>query len=63
MTAQQFFKLVTEMREAQKEYFRFKNNKALVDSKRLEKAVDAEIERVKKILYEKQNPKLDLLRR
>lgn len=60
MTAQQFFKLVTEMREAQKEYFRFKNNKALVDSKRLEKAVDAEIERVKKILYEKQNPKLDL---
>jgi len=48
------------MREAQKEYFRFKNNKALVDSKRLEKAVDAEIERVKKILYEKQNPKLDL---
>ena len=48
------------MREAQKEYFRFKNNKALVDSKRLEQRVDAEIARVKQILYEKQNPKLNL---
>ncbi|MBR6630438.1 MAG: hypothetical protein IKK89_00655 [Alistipes sp.] len=60
MNAEQFFKLVTEMRGAQKEYFRFKSNRALVESKRLEKAVDAEIERVNKILHEKQNPKLDL---
>ena len=60
MTAQEFFNLVAEMREAQKEYFRFKNNKALVDSKRLEQRVDAEIARVKQILYEKQNPKLNL---
>ena len=48
------------MRGAQKEYFRFKSNRALVESKRLEKAVDAEIERVNKLLHEKQNPKLDL---
>jgi len=58
MTAEMFFRLVAQMREQQRAYFRTRSSKALADSRRLEKDVDAEIERVTKILTDKQNPKL-----
>lgn len=58
MDAKSFFYLVAKMREKQKEYFRTRSGVALSYSKDLEKRVDAEIDRVKKILHEKQNPTL-----
>ena len=56
--ARQFFDLVCRMREAQKTYFRTRATPALNESRRLEKAVDAEIARVRDIVYKKQNPSL-----
>ena len=58
MDAQHFFRLVEKTRDKQKEYFRTKTQAALKESKLLEKAVDDEIERVNKLLAEKQQPKL-----
>lgn len=58
MDAKDFFDLVVKMREKQKEYFRTRSSSSLSHSKDLEKRVDAEIDRVNKILYDKQNPKL-----
>lgn len=46
------------MREKQREYFRTRSRMALAESKRLEKVIDNEIERVKRVIQEKQNPKL-----
>ena len=54
----EFFDTVSLMREKQREYFKTKSSAALTESKRLEKVVDKEIERVKRIIQEKQNPKL-----
>ncbi|WP_248637639.1 hypothetical protein [Porphyromonas levii] len=45
------------MRNAQKLYFKTRSPRALNDSKELEKEIDAEIERVKKIEAEKYKPK------
>lgn len=56
--AYQFFRLVECMRKAQKEYFRYKTSAYLNKSKRLEKEVDAEINRVNNLLIDKQQPKL-----
>lgn len=50
MKARQFFDLVTQMRSAQKRYFRTRTPAALNESKALEKQVDEEIERVTNIL-------------
>ena len=50
MNAKQFFLLVGDMRSAQKEFFRTKSQAALSESKQLEKAVDAEIQRVNEII-------------
>lgn len=58
MNSREFFDKVYRMREAQKEYFRTKSGRALSDSKRLEKEIDAEIERVNKVMEERQNPKM-----
>lgn len=58
MDAKAFFDLVVKMREHQKDYFRTRSKSALSYSRDLEKRVDAEIDRVKKVLHEKQNPKL-----
>lgn len=58
MDAQQFFRLVVKLRDKQKEYFRTRTQVALRESKHLEKAVDDEIERVNKLLTERQQPKL-----
>ena len=58
MNALDFFNLVTKMRDKQKEYFRTRSASALQESKRLEKQVDEEIQRVNEIIKDKQEPKL-----
>lgn len=52
MTAKDFFDLVVEMRKAQKNYFKTRNQGYLDRSKSLEKQIDAEIERVQKLTSE-----------
>lgn len=59
MTPKEFFDKVSRMRKAQKEYFRTRSGRALSDSKRLEKEIDDEIERVEKVIEEKNNPKME----
>lgn len=58
MDTQQFFRLVAKLRDKQKEYFRTRTQATLKESKHLEKAVDDEIDRVNKLLTERQQPKL-----
>ena len=50
MNARDFFDLVSDMRQAQKDYFRTRDKEILVKSKELEKRVDDEIKRVTTIL-------------
>ncbi len=50
MTAREFFELVVRMRRSQKEYFKNRSRLYLRESKELEQKVDAEIERVEKIM-------------
>ena len=59
MSPKEFFDKVCRMRKAQKEYFRTRSGRALADSKRLEKEIDDEIERVSKLMEEKNNPKME----
>lgn len=59
MSPKEFFDKVCRMRKAQKEYFRSRSGRALADSKRLEKEIDDEIERVEKVMEEKNNPKME----
>lgn len=47
MTAREFFYLVSNMRQAQREYFRTRDQQYLRACKRLEGEVDEEIARVK----------------
>lgn len=58
MDAKAFFFLVERIRAKQKEYFKTRTSASLTESKTLEKAVDAEIARVRDIVYKKQNPSL-----
>lgn len=58
MDAKSFFKLVSALRDKQKEYFRTRSQVALRESKALEKRVDDEIKRVEQILNDKREPKL-----
>lgn len=58
MTPKEFFEKTARMRERQKAYFRTRSGDALTDSKRLEREIDAEIDRVRKIETERQNTKL-----
>lgn len=58
MDAKSFSRKVEQMRKAQKEYFRTKSGRALNESKRLEQDIDAEIERVNRVMAERQNPKM-----
>lgn len=46
MNAREFFDVVSQMREAQKSYFRTRSKSSLEKSKELEKKVDDEIRRV-----------------
>lgn len=59
MSPKEFFDKVCRMRKAQKEYFRTRSGRALADSKRLEKEIDDEIERVNKVMEEMNNPKIE----
>lgn len=59
MSPKEFFDKVCRMRKAQKEYFRTRSGRALADSKRLEKEIDDEIERVNKVVEAKNNPKME----
>lgn len=59
MNPKEFFDKVCRMRKAQKEYFRTRLGRALADSKRLEKEIDDEIERVNKVMEEMNNPKIE----
>ena len=49
MNAKEFFDKVVLMRKAQKEYFSTRSKDWLSESKRLEKEIDKEIERVSKL--------------
>lgn len=59
MTPKEFFDKVARMRKAQKEYSLTRSGRALADSKRLEKEIDDEIERVNRVMAERQNPKMN----
>lgn len=59
MNPREFFDKVSMMRKAQKEYFRTRSSRALTDSRRLEKEIDAEIERANKAMTERLNPKMN----
>lgn len=50
MKPREFFDLVVSLRQAQREYFKTRKTDVLIESKRLEGLVDAEIDRVQKIL-------------
>lgn len=50
MNAREFFNKVAQMRSMQKEYFLTRSKTALQESKRLEREIDMEIERVEGIV-------------
>ena len=50
MDKKTFFHKVSQMRAAQREYFKTRNSAALVTSKLLEKGIDEEIKRVKAVM-------------
>lgn len=50
MTAREFFYLVSNMRQAQCDYFRLRDRRTLARARALENEVDREIKRVKEIL-------------
>lgn len=54
MTPREFFNLVSNMRDKQKEYFRTRDRAVLVQSKSLERKVDDEITRVDEILRQRE---------
>ena len=58
MNPEQFFFKVKEMREAQKEYFKYRMTSALQKSKRLEAEVDKEIKRAIQIKNDKKQLEL-----
>ena len=47
ITMRDFIRLVSEMRAAQKEYFRTRDKTVLQNSKMLERSVDARLEQIK----------------
>lgn len=60
MYANEFFDKVVQMREAQKKFFRMHTSADLAASKKLEKEIDAEIERVQNIMKPKEPTQSDL---
>ena len=60
MNAKEFYDTVKAMREAQKNYFKFRTKQFLEESKALERTIDAENKRVDKIEIDKQQPRLAL---
>ena len=53
MNARQFYEEVKKMRYLQKKYFLTRDHRALEASKKSEKRIDEEIERVEQLLNEK----------
>ena len=53
MNAKDFFNVVAKMRHAQKQYFKNRSTEWLIESKDLEKKIDAEISRVNAVLAKK----------
>ena len=60
MNAKEFFDKVVQMRKAQNKYFRMHTSTDLAASKKLEKEIDAEIERVQNIMKQKEPTQSDL---
>ena len=60
MNAKEFFDKVVQMRKAQNKYFRMHTSTDLAASKKLEKEIDAEIERVQNIMKPKEPTQADL---
>ena len=56
MNAREFYEKVRELRRWQKAYFSTRTKQALEESKSLERIIDAEIDRVQKIIEERNNP-------
>ena len=54
MTTQQFFERVAQLRKFQKAYFKNRDKESLQQSIALEKEIDAEIDRVQRILLKRQ---------
>lgn len=54
MDSRTFFDKVAEMRKMQKEYFSKRDSLVLKKCKEIEKEIDAEIERVNKVMNDKQ---------
>ncbi len=54
MNAREFFYLVAQMRSAQTEYFRTRNQNVFRAARKLENEVDAEIRRVREIVNAEQ---------
>lgn len=54
MNSREFFYLVSQMREAQREYFEYREQRTLRRCRVLENEVDAEIKRVKDIVRRQQ---------
>ena len=58
MNSKEFYDKVVKMRAAQKAYFKTRSTASLNESKKLEREIDAEIERVTKIQEDRLSPKL-----
>ncbi len=58
MNSKEFYGKVVKMRAAQKTYFKTRSTASLNESKKLEREIDAEIERVTKIQEDRLSPKL-----
>lgn len=50
----QFYRLVVEMRKHQKRYFKLHSYSALMEARKLERMIDAEIERVEQIVMQRE---------
>lgn len=62
MNAREFYLAVVKMRKAQRDYFRTRSQRALLESKDYEREVDAEIKRVEQIQQEQaDNQQLKML--
>lgn len=50
----QFYRLVVEMRKQQKRYFKLHSYSALMEARKIERMIDAEIERVEQIVMQRE---------
>lgn len=60
MSPKQFFDLVVQMRQKQRDYAKSKDGTALRYARDLERRVDEEIKRAQLVLREQQQPRLTL---